>query len=313
MLAAFVDHLWQSLLFCSGVAVFAFLARASRAVLRLWLWRSAALKFLFPFALLHAVGAWNGFPVAHTADLPPPSLIAMADGLTPLAVPVRALQFHGASAWLLLALALLLSAACVRWSAARIMDEQRRAREEWERQERSVDDVLGYPGFVVSTLLTFCAFATVSAPLLGGALADRQRRHELLIANSLSLRSGQVVISEAAPGMGSRYRVVADAKGALIRNANLIDLVAIVYGIHRSTVWSEQMSTKSERDFWLISPRYDVRVIAPVRDPEDFDPYSLRQPVTRLLAKRFGLEIHLDNKCQPPCGNYGVAMSAEPL
>ena len=313
MLAAFVDHLWQSLLFFTGVAAFAFLARSSRAVLRLWLWRSAALKFLLPFALLYSIGGWIGFPVAHTAELPPPSLIAVADRVTPLVVPARALQFHSAPAWLLSALALLLSAVCVRWSAARIMIEQRRARQEWERQERNVDDVLRHPGFIVSTLLTFCAFAAISAPLLGGALADRQRRHELLIVNSLSLRSGQVVIAAAAPGMGSRFRVVADDKGALIRNANLIDLVAVVYGIHRSAVWSEQMGTEDERDFWLISPRYDVRVIAPVRDPQDFDPYSLRQPVTRLLAERFGLEIHLDNKCQPPCGNYGVAMSVAPL
>jgi hypothetical protein len=313
MLAAFVDHLWQSLLFFAGVAAFAFLTRASRAILRLWLWRSAALKFLLPFALLHAIGGWIGFPVAHTADLPPRSLIAMADRVTPLVAPVRALHSRGAVAGSLLALALLLSALCIRRAAVRILDEQRRARDERERRERAVDDVLAYPGFIVSTLLTSCAFATISAPLLAGALADRQWRHELLIVNSLSLRAGRVAISEAAPGMGSRYRVVADEKGALIRNANLIDLVAIVYGIHRSAVWSEQMSTRDARDFWLLSPRYDVRVIAPVREPEDFDPYSLRQPVTRMLAERFGLEVHLDNKCQPPCGNYGVAMSTEPL
>jgi len=313
MLAAFVDHLWQSLLFCTGVAAFAFVARTSRAVLRLWLWRSAALKFLLPLALWYSIGGWIGFPVAHTAELPPPALLAAADRVTPMVAPVHARQFHDASAWLLLAMALLSSAVCIRWAAVRIVVEQRRARAERERQERNVDDALRYPGFIVSALMVFCACAAILVPLLGGALADRQRRHELLIVNSLSLRAGQVVISAAAPGMGSRYRVVADARGALVRNANLIDLVAIVYGIHRSAVWSEQMAVSDERDFWLLSPRYDVRVIAPVRNPRDFDPYSLRQPVTRLLAERFGLEIHLDNKCQPPCGIYGVAMSVEPL
>jgi len=63
----------------------------------------------------------------------------------------------------------------------------------------------------------------------------------------------------------------------------------------------------------MISPRYDVHVTAPVQRPAEFDPYALRQPVTKLLAERFGLEINLDNRCQPPCGSYAVAMPVDPL
>jgi hypothetical protein len=120
----------------------------------------------------------------------------------------------------------------------------------------------------------------------------------------------------AARGMGERYRVVADDSGVLIRNANLIDIVAIVYAIHRSAVWTEHRASGDPGalpNFWMVWPRYDVRVTAPVVHPEEFDPYALRQPLTRLLAERFGLEINLDNKCQPPCGNYGVVMPADPL
>jgi len=315
-MTAFVDHLWQSLLVSGAIAVCAFLTRASRAIFRLWLWRVAALKFLFPFALIHMLGEWIGFPVAYTADPAPPSLVAFLDALAPPFAPGRLLESPGIGSWWAPLLALSASALCVHGAIARSGVERRRVREEWERRERDVNDVRRYPGLWATALMTISALVTVSAPLLDGALADRQRRHELLIVNSLSLRQGRIVMTEAAPGMGERYRVVADVNGVLIRNANLIDIVAIVYAIHRSAVWTEYRASPdpvAQRNFWMIWPRYDVRVIAPVRDPGAFDPYSLRQPVTKLLAERFGLEINLDNKCQPPCGNYGVAMSPEPL
>jgi hypothetical protein len=190
-----------------------------------------------------------------------------------------------------------------------------RAHGEVARQEIDADDVLRYPGLVITLLMSLSAMAIVAAPLLAGAVADQQRRHELLIENSLSLRGARVLMTEAAPGMGARYRVTADTRGVFIRNANLVDLVAIVYAIPHSSVWADQMASgdESSRNFWLVSPRYDLRVAAMVRDPDDFDAYALRQPVTKLLAERFGIQIEIDGKCQPPCGYYGVAMSAEPL
>ena len=67
------------------------------------------------------------------------------------------------------------------------------------------------------------------------------------------------------------------------------------------------------QNYWLLSPRYDVRVTAPVREPDRFDPYALRQIVTRMITERFGSEIHMNGKCQPPCGRYGVPLANEPL
>ena len=311
MLPEWIDHLWQSLLFCALASVCAFLTRASRAVFRLWLWRAAALKFLLPFALLFWIGEWLGFPVAHTADPVPRTLVAWIDVMAPLLAPAREFELPGASLWLVL----LAGAVCLGATFFRIGDETRRTRAELARQEIDVDDVLRYPGLVITALMSLSAMAIVAAAPLAGAVADQQRRHQLLIENSRSLRGAQVVMTAAAPGMGARYRVIADERGVFIRNANLIDLVAIVYALPHSSVWADQMTSGDEgpQNFWLISPRYDLRVAAPVVQPESFDPYALRQPVTKMLAERFGLQIEIDGKCQPPCGNYGVAMSAEPL
>ena len=62
MPAAIADHLWQSLLFCALGAMLAGLARNNPAVVRLWLWRVCALKFLVPLALVFALGRVAGFP-----------------------------------------------------------------------------------------------------------------------------------------------------------------------------------------------------------------------------------------------------------
>src|SRR3954464_14634772 len=75
MLAGFIDHLWQSVAFGAMVFGLAYLLRRNSALLQLWLWRIAALKFLLPFSLLFAFGAWLGFPVRHSA-VPPPAAVS---------------------------------------------------------------------------------------------------------------------------------------------------------------------------------------------------------------------------------------------
>jgi hypothetical protein len=92
-----LDHLWQSILFVALVFGLARLTRNNLAALRLWMWRSAALKFLLPFGLLYAFGAWLGFPVRHSA-IPPPAAITdfVAFGL-PLATPAQ--TFAGNAWW----------------------------------------------------------------------------------------------------------------------------------------------------------------------------------------------------------------------
>ena len=45
-------------------------------------------------------------------------------------------------------------------------------------------------------------------------------------------------------------------------------------------------------------------------DPETLDLLALQAPVTQLLASRFGLEIHVNRRCQSPCGKIGVSSNA---
>jgi bla regulator protein blaR1 len=51
------SHLVQSTLFAGAVALLTLAFRANRAQVRFWLWLSASLKFLIPFALLSMVGS----------------------------------------------------------------------------------------------------------------------------------------------------------------------------------------------------------------------------------------------------------------
>jgi len=62
-------HLWQSTLFVTAVALLTFALRKNRAQVRYWLWLTASVKFLAPFAALVALG--RQFPLrglATTAD-----------------------------------------------------------------------------------------------------------------------------------------------------------------------------------------------------------------------------------------------------
>src|SRR5512140_196312 len=51
------SHLVQSTLFAGAVALLTLAFRANRAKVRFWLWLSASLKFLIPFALLSIAGS----------------------------------------------------------------------------------------------------------------------------------------------------------------------------------------------------------------------------------------------------------------
>ena len=88
--------------------------------------------------------------------------------------------------------------------------------------------------------------------------------------------------------------------GVLIRDTSLRDLIALAYGVER---W--QVSGNAQ---WLDSLRYDIRVVTrdPVSEPDDLDPYALRDLTAKLLAARFDLEIHVNRQCQSPCGRYAL-------
>jgi hypothetical protein len=315
MITGLVDHLWQSCCCCGVAWIFSMTTRGDIAIVRLWIWRVVALKMLLPFALLFALGAWLGFPTAHSADRVPPDILRAVSLLTPFASPARVLGWSGLPLALAALAALAAAGACASRLRDRLRIERERVLAEAVRRERDVDDVQPRPGFLSSASMTACVLCAVSIPMLAGAVLDRQQRRERLIANSLALRDAPVAMMPAAHGMGARYRVDADTHGVSVRNANIHDLVAIVYGVKRHTVITPQMysGVESASRSWLHWPRYDVRIQAEVPDPRDFDPYALRQNLTKALSERFGLEIYLNGDCQPPCGNYHVAMAKEPL
>jgi len=309
--AALVDHLWQSVCFFVTTWLAVFAVRHHSARLRLWMWRIAALKFAVPFWLLFACGAWLGFPVEQPSDLPPPPFLAALRAAAPVAAPVETARVTGAALAAGLGVMLLATWTCLRtiWSGIRL--ERWLARDEIARVERDPDDQPSNPGFVQSAFFTALCLFVIGSPVLAGAVEDRVWRHDLLIANAVRLRTANIVMTEAAPGMGQRSRVLAQRQGVLIRNTSIQDLVALAYGVNHYSVQLEQMfsaDTAPEDKYWVSLPRYDVRVVAAIREPERFDPYALRQIVTKLLADRFGLEIYVKQKCQPPCGQYNLPL-----
>ena len=88
----------------------------------------------------------------------------------------------------------------------------------------------------------------------------------------------------------------ADEHEVRVINSSLRELVAAAYDVRLTNV-------KGGGD-WLDSPRYEIRAELPgtLADPDDFDPRALRAVVNKLLASRFDLEIHVNQRCQDPCG-----------
>jgi len=152
---------------------------------------------------------------------------------------------------------------------------------------------------VIKTLsLLVATIAVATAPLFAGAIVDGAHRMELLAFNSRTLESGEFVIGPAR-GTDARSRVVANSNAVSIRNSSMRDLIALAYGVES---WSV------EGESWLDSPRYDVHVFVrdPVSEPEELDPQALRGLITRLLVARFDVEVHVNQRCQSPCGRYAL-------
>jgi bla regulator protein blaR1 len=66
-----LNHIWQSTLFAAIVALIALALRRYSASVRFWLWMSASLKFLVPFALLAVLGSHLSWRASPTATEPP--------------------------------------------------------------------------------------------------------------------------------------------------------------------------------------------------------------------------------------------------
>jgi beta-lactamase regulating signal transducer with metallopeptidase domain len=146
--------------------------------------------------------------------------------------------------------------------------------------------------------------ATVAAttlPMFAGAVDGTAHRLELLAMNSRALGAADFFVTPSAASADPRHLITADREGVVIHNTSLRDLIALAYGVER---WQVKGNAQ-----WLDSLRYDIRAVTrdPVSEPDELDPYALRDLTAKLLATRFDLEIHVNRQCQSPCGRYALA------
>jgi bla regulator protein BlaR1 len=104
MFSAF-NHLWQSSCFALVAGLLAFALRRNSPGVRYWVWLSASLKFLLPFALLVSVGNVVPRPASNPAavafPLIPNTFVQIAE---PLAQNVRtAIPAHASLPWITIA------------------------------------------------------------------------------------------------------------------------------------------------------------------------------------------------------------------
>ena len=64
-----INHLWQSSCFALLAGLLAFVPRKNSPKVRYWVWLSASLKFLVPFALLVSLGSVVPRPARHPVSV----------------------------------------------------------------------------------------------------------------------------------------------------------------------------------------------------------------------------------------------------
>src|ERR1700674_1474864 len=67
-----INHLWQSSCFALLAGLLAFVLRKNSPKVRYWVWLSASLKFLIPFALLVSIGSVVPRPARQAVSVPAP-------------------------------------------------------------------------------------------------------------------------------------------------------------------------------------------------------------------------------------------------
>src|ERR1700677_487191 len=95
MIASALDHLRQSTLFAAGAGLLTIALRNYGAQVRFWLWFSASLKFLIPFAALTALGGYLLAPVAP--QMSAPAFFTMQPAAQPFSAPMSALSAPAAT------------------------------------------------------------------------------------------------------------------------------------------------------------------------------------------------------------------------
>ena len=92
MMAPFlINHLWQSSCFALLAGLLAFVLRKNSPKVRYWVWLSASLKFLLPFALLVGLGGLIPRPARRpesaAAPIFPNTLVQLAQPVSPARTP----------------------------------------------------------------------------------------------------------------------------------------------------------------------------------------------------------------------------------
>ncbi len=151
-------------------------------------------------------------------------------------------------------------------------------------------------GFLKASVLSMCTLVVATVPVFAGAFDDALHRYTLLRGYATALDSAVVSIQPADSAAPPPRTITTHGNLVVIHNSSLRDLVAIAYGVDTVKVVGF--------DSTLDDARYDVQAQLPhpFSDPEHFDPHALQGTVTKLLADRFGLEIHVNRRCQDPCG-----------
>jgi bla regulator protein blaR1 len=102
-----INHLWQSSCFVLLTALLAFVLRKNPPKVRYWVWLSASLKFLLPFALLVSLGNAVKWPAQHAVAFPAPvfssTVVEIAEPFTP---PSSAVPVHAPTHWAPIAIAI---------------------------------------------------------------------------------------------------------------------------------------------------------------------------------------------------------------
>src|SRR5579872_4431690 len=104
-----INHLWQSSCFALLAGLLTFILRKNSPKVRYWVWLSASLKFLLPFALLVSLGNVVPRPARHAVSVPAP---AFPNTLFRIAEPFSRTYYasvpaHAQLEWLPVALSIL--------------------------------------------------------------------------------------------------------------------------------------------------------------------------------------------------------------
>jgi bla regulator protein BlaR1 len=145
------------------------------------------------------------------------------------------------------------------------------------------------PGFCKAFALSACTLALAVAPLFAGALDDAALRRQQRSADERHLDAAIINVGPAAGGRGRNLEIAAREREVALHNITLRELVALSYGVQPQQVNGGN---------WLDNARYDIRIEMQdaVADPDRFDPLALQGVVNKLLASRFDLQIHVNQR-----------------